>query len=274
MDFVKVEGCGNDFVCVLEGARWLEDASRLARAICDRERGIGADGLMLLLDSDDADARMVFVNPDGTESATCGNALRCAAMLVAQRLQRRTLRIQSGGEARTCAVLEDNGAIARVRVSMGLARLERGLVPMVGPAGRAIDEPMAIGGESLRITALSLGNPHCVLFVPDVNTADVQRLGALIERDPRFPQRTNVEFVEVLSRTQLRQRTFERGVGETKACGSGACASVIAGVLTGRTERNASVELQGGMLEVAWPSEHAEVLLTGPVRRDFTGRWH
>lgn len=274
MDFVKVEGCGNDFVCVRDGARWLASAPELARAICDRQRGIGSDGLMLLLDCDDADARMVFVNPDGSESATCGNALRCAAMLVAERLRRRQVRIQSGGEVRTCEVLEDNGELARVRVSMGLARLERALVPMTGPAGRAIDEPFAVSGESFRITALSLGNPHCVMFVPDVGAAEVKGLGALIESDPRFPERTNVEFVEVISRTQLRQRTFERGVGETKACGSGACASVIAGVLTGRTERSASVELQGGTLHIEWPSEEAEVLLTGPARREFTGRWH
>jgi len=274
MDFVKVEGCGNDFVCVRNAERWLESRAALAKAICDRRRGIGADGLMLLVPDAAADGRMIFMNPDGSESLTCGNALRCAAMLLAKDRSQRSLRIYSGSEVRHCEVLEDNGEVARVRVSMGRARLERGEVPMTGPAGRVINEAFPLQGESFRITALSLGNPHVVHFVSDTAAVDVARWGAAIEGDARFPQRTNVEFVQRLSATRLRQRTYERGVGETKACGSGACASVIAGVLTGQTERCVSVELLGGELEVSWPAEEAEVLLTGPARREFTGRWH
>lgn len=289
MEFLKLEGCGNDFVCVEAALAPSVDRAALARALCDRHFGVGADGLMLLEPDDEADGAMVFLNPDGSDSATCGNALRCAAMVLAERFGRCDVSIRSGREVRACTVIERSGSAARVRVSMGRVVLERSCIPMLGQAGHVVEEPFVLqaglatpqsttstGGalpSALRITALSLGNPHCVVFVDEARTAPVSLLGSSIETDPRFPERTNIEFTQVLSRTRLLQRTWERGVGETPACGSGACASVVAGVLTGRCERRTTVELQGGMLEVEWPALEAEVQLTGPARLVFRGIW-
>ncbi len=280
MEFLKLEGCGNDFVCVdaaaLVGSAHAmlqsADYAALAQRLCHRHNGIGADGLMILAPDAQADAAMIFLNPDGSVSATCGNALRCAALVLAERLGRSTVRIRSGTEVRECCVLERSGNSAQVRCSMGRVELERSRIPMLGVPGRVIDERFEErAAVALRITALSLGNPHCVVFVDNTEVAALATLGLAIETDPRFPQRTNVEFVQVLSRTRLRQRTWERGVGETAACGSGACASVVAGVLNGHCERRASVELRGGVLGVEWLADHAEVLLTGPARLVFRG---
>ncbi len=283
LPFVKMHGCANDYVVIDATQAAPEDPAQLARDVADRRRGVGSDGLLLALPAADADLRMRMFNPDGSEAEMCGNGLRCLVLFAVRRglVDRATdLRIETGAGVLGASIVAtsdgaaptDLGPAADVAVDMGLPRLERSQIPMAGADGRVIDEALIVPGARVAVTAVSMGNPHAVVFVDDVVGAPVEVIGAAIENHEAFPQRTNVEFVQVISPTELRQRTWERGVGETLACGTGACAAAVAAALTGRTGHEVSVQLLGGTLHIRW-DEAEGVRMTGPAIEVYEGRW-
>jgi diaminopimelate epimerase len=274
--FTKMQGCGNDYVYVDGFHHEVEDPAALARRISDRRFGAGSDGLILVLPSERADVRMRMWNADGSESEMCGNGIRCVAKFGYERgLFARKPRITAETGAGVLELdldLDDTDSVRAVTVDMGMPRLDRAEVPMTGPSGRVVDEPLRVLDRTLEVTCLSMGNPHCVTFVGSVETFPVARYGPAIENHPAFPRRTNAEFVEVRSRTEVVQRTWERGAGETWACGTGASAVCVAGVLTGRTDRKVTVHLRGGALTIEW-TEGGSVRMTGPAVTVYEGVW-
>ncbi len=279
LPFTKMQGCGNDYVYVDGFHHDVDDPPALARAISDRRFGVGSDGLILVLPSERADVRMRMWNADGSESEMCGNGLRCVAKFAYERgLAPRRPRLTAETGAGVLALDLDvrDGRVEAVTVDMGEPVLECARIPVAGPlagAGRpVVDEPLAVGDRTLRVTCVSMGNPHCVTFVDDAKAFPVERYGPLIENHPAFPRRTNAEFVQVVSRGEVVQRTWERGAGETWACGTGASAVCVAGALTGRTDRRVLVHLLGGDLRIEW-REDGHVLKTGPAVAVFDGVW-
>ncbi|GIW97386.1 MAG: diaminopimelate epimerase [Pirellulaceae bacterium] len=276
MQFTKMHGAGNDYVYVDCFRETLPEAPEvLAPRIAHRRFGVGGDGLILIEPSEKADARMRMFNADGSQAEMCGNGLRCVAKYVYDHgiARREELRIETGAGVLTVQVHPVAGKVQRVTVDMGPPILEAGRIPTTLAEDRAIAVPCQFGGRSFEATCVSMGNPHCVFFVPEATDDLVLQIGPLVEQDRRFPQRTNVEFVEVLSPTRLRQRTWERGSGETWACGTGASAVCVAGVLTGRSERRVSIELLGGTLELHWDEATDHVWMTGPAVEVFHGEW-
>lgn len=275
MRFTKMHGAGNDYIYV-DGLRDRvpDGLPDLARRMSDRRRGVGADGLVVLRPAADADARMEMYNADGSRSEMCGNALRCIARLLFDRghVREPRIRILTDAGLRIVELEMENGAVRRARASLGAPHLDRADVPMTGPAGQVVDEPFAAAGREFRITALSLGNPHCVAFVDDVPGLDLAAVGPAFERHPAFPARVNAHFAEVLAPDLVRCRTFERGSGETFACGTGAAAILVAGVLTGRTGRVLRCRPPGGELVASWAPD-GELHVAGPAEEVFTGEW-
>lgn len=274
MRFTKMHGAGNDYVYVDAfdpGVReGLGDRALLARAVSDRHKGIGSDGLILLLPADDADVRMEMYNADGSRAEMCGNGVRCLAHL-ARDLGRAAgphVRVATDSGIKDVELLD--GA---ARVSMGRPALDPASVPVLLPGPRIVAHEVAVLDRTFAITCVSMGNPHAVIYVDDVDSFDVARYGAALERAPIFPERANVEFVQVLGPDRVKQRTWERGSGETLACGTGACAVCVAGVLTGRSVRRIGNELRGGELLLEWPADDAGVVMTGPVATVYTGEW-
>ena len=275
LPFTKMQGCGNDYVYVDGFHHRVDDPAALAKAISDRRYGVGSDGLILILPSEKADVRMRMWNADGSESEMCGNGIRCVAKYAYERGlvgRRPHLTAETGAGLLGLDLEVDGGEVRSVAVDMGMPRLERSEIPMLGPPGRVVDEEIRAGDRTFRITAVSMGNPHAVTFVDDAAAFPVERYGPLLENHPSFPRRTNVEFVQVLSRGEVVQRTWERGAGETWACGTGASAVCVAGVLTGRTDRALLVHLRGGDLRLEW-REGGSVRKTGPATIVFEGAW-
>lgn len=272
MKFTKYSGLGNDFV-FLDGpaALAVQDPAALARRVCNRRTGIGADGLVLLLPSDKADVRMRIFNADGSEAEMCGNASRCVPLHLLRRGQtdKKQITLDTlAGLIRTEIIDENRGL---VRVDMGMPRLKRGDIPMTGdPTQNAMWIEVEIDGQKLVGTGVSMGNPHFVILVDDIYNVPLEKWGPLLETHPLFPQKTNVEFVQVLNETTLRMRVWERGAGITMACGTGACATAVACMLNGKTHDEVTVQLDGGNLQIAWP-ESKHVLMTGPAQEIFTG---
>lgn len=276
MQFFKVHGLGNDFILVdLVKQEWPggEDLSESARRLCHRQFGIGADGLVLLHSSPRADVFMQIINPDGSEAEMCGNAIRCVAKYLYERsgIKKEVMHIETRAGVMVPRLVLENGRVAAVRVDMGIPRLERQDIPMIGPPGQVINEPLVLEGQAFHVTAVSMGNPHCVLFVPDVERVDLHGLGPKLEKHPLFPRKTNVEFVQVLNRGEVRVRVWERGAGPTLACGTGACATVVAGVLNNYTDREVKVHLPGGTLLIEW-KEDDHLYMTGPAEEVFCGQ--
>jgi diaminopimelate epimerase len=276
MQFTKMHGAGNDYVYVNAFQESLPaDIPELARRISDRHFGVGGDGLILIAPSSVGDARMRMYNADGSESEMCGNGLRCVAKYVYDHgiCQQPTLRIETGAGVLSVDLEVQGGKVQRVRVDMGEPILEAAKIPTQLEGHPVVNAPLAVGGRELLATCVSMGNPHCVIFVDELNDALVHGIGPLIENDPRFPKRVNVEFVKIESPRRVFQRTWERGSGETLACGTGASAVCVAGVLSGRTERRLQVQLLGGELELEWRAEDNHVLMLGPATEVFTGTW-
>lgn len=275
VQFVKMHGLGNDFIvvdCVREGY----DVAQLVGAaafLCDRHFGIGGDGLILVLPGEAGDFRMRIINSDGSEPEMCGNGIRVfAKYLYEHGLTRKTaLAIDTlAGIIRPVLQL-DGDSVTGVRVDMGEPRLERAVIPMTGPAGQVVNELLPVDGSTYRVTAVSMGNPHAVIFVDDTAAFPVETVGPKIETHPDFPRKTNVEFAQVVNSGYVKMRVWERGAGITLACGTGACATLVAGVLTGNTERTAVIELPGGPLDITWSDEDNHVYMTGPATEAFTG---
>jgi diaminopimelate epimerase len=276
MRFTKMHGTGNDYIYLDAHTEKLDgvDLPALARVLSDRHFGIGGDGIILIMPSDRADFRMRMFNADGSESEMCGNGMRCFAKYVYDHglTDKTELVVETGGGLIRPSLAIADGCVTSVTVDMGRPTLARQAIPMTGPpeGGPVIDEPLAVNGEQVRVTCVNMGNPHCVLFVDDVKGAPVHSLGPKIEHHEAFPARINVEFVEVPAPDRLQMRVWERGSGETLACGTGASASVVAAALNDLAGRACTVELLGGELGVEW-REDDHVLITGPAVEVFSG---
>ncbi|MBM4032387.1 MAG: diaminopimelate epimerase [Planctomycetes bacterium] len=277
MPFVKMHGCGNDYIYIDCRARALADPAAAAVKLSDRHFGVGADGIILILPSEKADYRMRMFNADGSEAEMCGNGIRCFAKWLYDRglVTGDEARIETGAGIRTVRIYAEGGKARRVRVNMGAPRLDRAQVPMQGPPGQAVNDELTIdvpgeGPRTFRFTAVSMGNPHCVIYVDATDGYPVALYGPLIERHPLFPKRINVEFVQVLSAGEAKMRVWERGSGETLACGTGASAACVAGVLNKRTDRRLLLRLLGGDLELEW-ADDGTVYLIGPAEEVFEG---
>ena len=271
LPFVKMHGAGNDFV-VLDGIRHeLPPLEALAPRVADRHLGVGFDQLLVVRESADADFRMEIYNADGSQVEMCANGIRAFFKYLRDHghTDAEELRVETLGGT----VVPRWAGNDRVRVDMGHPVLAPAKIPTtLGPAeGPVLDVPLEVAGGALTVSSISMGNPHCVVYVPDVDAAAVAELGPRLEHHPAFPNRVNVEFVELVDRTRVRQRTWERGTGETLACGSGACAVAVASMLRGVVERAVTVELRGGELEIEWAAPDAHVFMTGPAAEVFTG---
>ena len=276
MHFTKMHGAGNDYVYLDCFAQPVpENLPELARRISDRRFGVGGDGLILILPSHQADARMQMFNADGSEAEMCGNGIRCVAKFLYDHgiCPRETLRVETGAGVLDLRVEIQAGRVQRVQVDMGEPLLAPAEIPTTLPGPRIVEQPLVVAGREFRVTCLSMGNPHCVIFVDQADDELVLGWGPRIETDPRFPARVNVEFVQLVSRGEVRQRTWERGSGETWACGTGASAVCVAGVLTGRTDRRVRNHLRGGELELVWNANDNHVYMTGPAAEVFQGEW-
>jgi len=276
MKFTKMHGAGNDYVYINGFAEQIDDPVKLARQVSQRRFGIGADGLILILPSVVADVRMRMFNIDGSEGAMCGNGIRCVAKYAYDHglVVHLEITVETGaGIISLVMFVGSSGLVSRVQVNMGAPRLTRGEIPMSGPGTEtAVAIPLEIDNQQFEITCVSMGNPHAVVFVADVEQFQVTDIGPQIENHAWFPDRVNVEFVQVVNPAEVIQRTWERGSGETFACGTGASAVTVAGVLTGRTERKIINHLRGGDLELEW-LESDEVLMTGPAVEVFHGEF-
>ncbi|MFO7898638.1 MAG: diaminopimelate epimerase [Planctomycetota bacterium] len=273
MRFTKMHGCGNDYILVDGFEEEVADPARTARTVSDRHLGIGGDGLVLILPARAADLRMRMFNPDGSEAEMCGNAIRCVAKYAYEHhLARRTeLEIDTLAGVKHLDLTVEDGRVVRVRVNMGEPLLDRSQIPMEGPRGRVLAEPLDVDGRMFQITCVSMGNPHTIVRIDqDPETYPVAEHGPAIETHPRFPARTNVEFVHVVSSGEIRSRTWERGAGETLACGTGASATAVACAMNGWTDRSVLVHLRGGDLQVEWAADNS-VYLTGPAVEVFRG---
>ena len=276
MKFTKMHGAGNDYVYINGFEEQIDDPVKLAQQVSQRRFGIGADGLILILPSEVADVRMRMFNADGSEGAMCGNGIRCVAKYAYDHglVDRLKMTVETGAGILSLVLFVDSsGLVSRVQVNMGVPRLTRGEIPMSGPTTEtAVAIPLEIDHQQFEITCISMGNPHAVVFVADVEQFPVTEIGPQIENHPWFPDRVNVEFVQVVNPAEVIQRTWERGSGETFACGTGASAVTVAGALTGRTERKIINHLRGGDLELEW-LKSGEVMMTGPAVEVFHGEF-
>jgi diaminopimelate epimerase len=278
--FTKMHGCGNDYVYVVADRLRPADPAALARRVSDRRCGIGGDGLIMLCPSTTADVRMEMYNADGSRGEMCGNGIRCVARLHYELSggRKNPIVVDTDCGPKSIALKLEGGRAVGATVDMGAPILEGREIP-VDRDGRVIDFPLEVGGREYRITAVSMGNPHCVVFVEDdgvfgLDDAEFARLGRQFEHHPFFPRRVNTEFILPVSRNRLKMRVWERGSGETLACGTGACAAQVAAVLTDRADRSATVELRGGNLEIEWRErgpEAGHVFMTGEAVEVFTG---
>lgn len=274
MNFTKMHGLGNDFV-VIAGEQQLPDhVADLAIRLCNRFFGIGADGLVYILPSEIADFRMRIINSDGSEAEQCGNAIRCVAKYVYDNglTDKEEITIETlGAGAQKVQLTVSDGEVSSVRVDMGEPILNGLQVPTTIDAEQVIEHPIEVDGREFRFTAVSMGNPHCVIYVDDAVHFDLSTWGPKLETHPLFPRKINVEFVTVNSRSHTDMRVWERGAGPTLACGTGACATVVASVLTGATDRTATVSLKGGDLLIEWNESDNHVYMTGPAAVSFRG---
>ncbi|QTH45992.1 diaminopimelate epimerase [Cohnella sp. LGH] len=274
MEFTKMHGLGNDFI-VVAGEQALPDhAAELAVRLCDRFFGIGADGLVYILPSERADFRMRIINSDGSEAEQCGNAIRCVAKYVydnglasASELTIETL----GAGVQPVKLTIEDGQVVQVTVDMGKPILNGRDVPTTIDANPVIAYPVEVDGREFKFTAVSMGNPHCVIYVDDASGFDLSTWGPKLEKHPLFPRKINVEFATVNSRDQVDMRVWERGAGPTLACGTGACATLVSSVLNGLTDREATISLAGGDLRIRWDEVSDRIYMTGPAAAVYTG---
>lgn len=276
MKFTKMHGIGNDYVYVNGFEEQIDQPADIARAVSDRHFGVGSDGLILILPSTRADFRMRMFNADGSEAQMCGNGIRCLAKYVYDHglTTRTTFQVETLAGILELQLFPKSGVVEQVRVNMGEPRLERAQIPMHGPAGRVLQEPLVVHGQTFEVTAVSMGNPHCVVFVDDPQTFEVASWGPHFEHHPAFPEGVNTEFVRVIDAQTFSMRVWERGSGETLACGTGASAVAVACHLTGRTGRRVTGHLLGGSLELEWSAADNHVYMTGPAVEVFQGEWH
>jgi len=273
MKFTKMHGAGNDYIYVNAMQEQVLNPSEIAIRISDRHFGIGSDGLVLIMASDCADFRMRMFNSDGSESEMCGNATRCIAKFVFEKgltdKQSVTLETKAGIKVLDMTVID--GKVSTVRVDMGEPILEPANIPMDFPGDYAIQVPVTVRGKEYLLNGVSMGNPHAVIFTEGIDALNLPVIGPDFEHNELFPKKTNTEFVEIIDNEHVRMRVWERGAGETLACGTGACAVLVAGVLSGHLHRKAQVDLLGGSLQIEWNAENNHVYMTGDAVTVFEG---
>ncbi|MCH5184101.1 MAG: diaminopimelate epimerase [Oscillospiraceae bacterium] len=271
--FTKMHGCGNDYVYISTFDQTINDHAELTKKLSDRRFGIGGDGVIFVCPSDIADAKMRIFNMDGSEAQMCGNGIRCVAKFLYDEgiARKEVLRIDTLSGVKEVHLHLDGGEVTGVTVDMGKAVLDPAKLPVLLDGSAVIDRPVEIGGKAYRITCVSMGNPHCVLFVEDPASLPLETIGPVFEHAPLFPERINTEFVRVIDRTHLEMRVWERGSGETLACGTGACATVVAAVENGFCPKGepVTVSLRGGDLQITYTDEC--VLMQGPATTVFHG---
>ena len=272
LPFVKMHGIGNDYVYVDCFAHRIADPAALARRVSPRRTAVGSDGVILICPSEIADCRMEMYNADGSRGEMCGNGIRCVGKYVAEQGLSRAnpLRVETDAGIMVLQLHARNGRVEHVTVDMGSPILDGPRIP-VAAEGRVIDAPLAVAGQEYRITCVSMGNPHCVIFLPEVEDLDLERLGPKFEHHAFFPRRVNTEFIRVDAPNALRMRVWERGSGETAACGTGACAALVAAVLTQRADRRATLHLNGGDLDIEWRAADDHVYMSGSAEEAFRG---
>ena len=273
MKFTKMQGLGNDYVYVNCMEQMVEDAAETARRVSDRHFGIGSDGLILICPSDKADFEMRMYNADGSRGEMCGNGIRCVGKYVYDYglTDKTSLSVETLGGIKHLFLEVEDGKVSLVKVDMGPAILEPEKIPVTAEGSRVVAEPLQVDGKTFRMTCVSMGNPHAVIYVDDVQGMDLEKTGPSFENHERFPNRINTEFAHVLDRNTVEMRVWERGSGETLACGTGACAVAVASILNGYTEDQVTVRLLGGDLKIEWDREANKVYMTGPAEVVFDG---
>ncbi len=275
MKFTKMHGIGNDYIYVNCFEEVVNDPERLAIVMSRPHFGVGADGLILIGPSDSADFSMRVFNSDGSEAGMCGNGIRCVGKYVYERglTDKNELTIETKGGLKVIHMEVEGGKVARVKVDMGTPELNPQLIPVNLPGELVLRHRLQIMGQTWYITCVNMGNPHAVVFVRDPEVIDLPTIGPMIEHHPLFPRRTNVEFVRIIDRGILQMRVWERGAGETLACGTGACASLVACVLAGLSDRTVQMKLSGGNLQLHWDASDNHVYQTGPAAFVYDGEW-
>lgn len=282
--FTKMQGIGNDYVYINGFEQEVSNPGELAKQISDRHFGVGSDGLVLILPSATADLRMRMFNADGTEAEMCGNATRCVGKFAYDRglVKKEIIRLETAAGEKIIRLKFEGGTVCGAKVDMGEPILVPSRIPVELAPVLTIDEedrrciahPIQVDGRTYAVTAVSMGNPHAVVFMRGIDDLDLPALGPLFEHHHLFPKRTNTEFVEVISTTKIRMRVWERGAGETLACGTGACAAAVACILNGYTGRSVDVELKGGVLHVDWDEANNHVYMSGPAVTVFDGVYY
>jgi diaminopimelate epimerase len=272
--FVKMHGLGNDYHFIEAAKVPIADPAELSRRMSHRHLGAGADGIILVLPGEQHEFRMRIFNADGSEAETCGNGIRCFAKYVFERgmTSATEFTIETLAGPNRVVLETENGKVVSVRSNMGMPRFDRAEIPMLGAAGRVIEEPLEIEGGTVRVTCANIGNPHAVIFVDDATKADVCGIGPKVENHPSFPQRTNVEFVNVIDAENIVMRIWERGSGVTMASGSGSCGAALASMITPRVNRRVNVHLVYGVLTIEWADDGC-VYQQGPATEAYSGVW-
>ena len=265
--FTKMQGLGNDYVYIDAINQKIENESSLAQIISNRHFGIGSDGLILICSSEIADFKMRMFNSDGSEAEMCGNGIRCVGKFVYDKglTNKTTLKIETLAGVKELKLNLKEGKVDTVRVDMGEPILEAEKIPVVSSEKMVKNLKLEIEEREFNFTCVSMGNPHAITFVENVENFEVEKYGSKIEVNKRFPKKTNVEFIEIVNKEYIKMRVWERGAGETLACGTGACASVVAGIINNLIERKVTVELLGGILEIEWNKEDNHIYMTGPA---------
>ena len=276
MKFTKLHGCGNGYIYVNLFEETLDNPAEMAIKVSDHHFGIGSDGLITIGPSEVADFTMHIYNADGSEAEMCGNGVRCVGKYVYDHglTDQTVVKIETGAGIMVLALNVENGKVATVRVDMGEPIFESEKIPVVAEGTPVLMEPIVVGDKEWKMTCVSMGNPHAVVFVDDVKDFPIETYGPLFENHERFPKRTNTEFVKVVSPTEAYMRVWERGSAETWACGTGTCATVVACILNGFTERKVLVHLLGGDLVIEWDEETNHVFMTGPATEVFCGEYN
>lgn len=273
MKFTKMNGCGNDYVYINGFVEKVENPKELAKKVSDRHFGIGSDGLILIVPSDKADFCMRMFNADGSEGEMCGNGIRCVAKYVYDHkmTDKTEISVETKAGIKYLDLTVEDGKVTKVKVDMGEPILEPKKIPVRSEKKRVVNEPIAVAEKTWNMTCVSMGNPHAVVFVEDTGSLEIEKYGPLFENHELFPNRTNTEFVQVLNRNEINMRVWERGSGETLACGTGTCASVVACILNGYTDEKVLVHLLGGDLEIEYEKTTNHVFMTGPAETVFEG---
>lgn len=273
MKFTKMQGLGNDYVYVNCFKETIENPPEMAKKVSNRNFGIGSDGLIMINPSDVADFEMEMYNADGSRSEMCGNGIRCVGKYVYDYglTEKEHISVETLAGIKYLDLTVEDGKVKLVKVDMGSPELVPANIPIVADGDRVIDEPINVNGTEYRMTGVSMGNPHAVVYVEDVKGLDIETIGPAFENHERFPNRVNTEFVKVLDRNTVEMRVWERGSGETMACGTGACAVAVACILNGLTEDKVTVKLLGGDLQIEWDKEADKIYMTGPAEVSFDG---